>query len=547
MKRKRIFSSLGAILLTLGIVTSSLSYSYAKDTKKDEDKNTNEVHLETYNLEGIKNYMEFSSKVDSSVYQLSIKKDCYVYGWGSDTLAYAANNPGGAETFTFNSTDLSTDTWKQAFERQKDKKKGYKTLFDFYVHSNGTINEKYYADYYLDNEEDMKRFKELKLSDEDKDKYYVSNKYVIKDSDKYDSDENLSKLDYEVSEDEYKALSSSIKSEYVLYDKEHYSVPSNQGINLNSGARLLGSGYNLELDKDIKYYMVYDSYKNYVGTVKPNDIEVLYSDYFSDKTAKPSISAKAIIGDYKGDPYDSVYIDIQYKLGNGNDYIKTVRDAETKEELLISGSSLDSAVSVPIYNAKNKTYKLEVETDMGQKTTVSAKVTDIGKDYKYKKDKDKGFKFDDGTVSSKVPAPKVTITGIEKDTYSSYIKITVKTDIPAVKEFNGTVDGIYSKESNFTVYCNGTYYYSATGENGKETKGSIEINCFKKADEDSTSINYDYDDRIYFDSAGEGYDGESVLPQTGITITMIIVSLLLVGTGLVLLIKGGKFNAKRKK
>lgn len=534
MTRRRFFSSLGAILLALGVLMSSLTYSFAVEDNEYIDSNA--VHLDTYNLEGIKNYLQFSSKKDDSNYWLSVNNECYLYGWNSNTNVCAATKSGDADYYNFVTTDLSDDSWVSAFDSQKSNKDGYHTLFDYYTHANTEITKNYYISYYTSSQEDMADLDLLKLTNEEKSKYYVPTYYIIADI------EDTSHTP-KITEDEYNNLDDATKSLYKLYQSEHYYVPRTMSYTLSSGATLLSSGCTITLDDSISYYMVYDAYKNYIGTFKLSDIAGLYTSDFSDCTAKPSITAKATVKDYNGNPLDTAYVDIEYKLGNGYDYITSVVDTETKDSLGIYGSDLKNAIRVTLYNASNKEYNLEITTDMGAKTTVVAKVTEIGKKDTNTGDEE-GEDIDEGMPDESVPAPKVSFTGIDKETSGTYLTITMNTDIPAEMTFNGSTDGGYNTSSEFTIYSNGTYHYSAVGENGKETTGSIDIKCFKNSDDNSDDVK-EYDNMIFYDSADEGYDS-SVLPQTGITATMIIISILLVVTGIVLLVKGGKINVKKK-
>lgn len=534
MTRRRFFSSLGAILLALGVLMSSLTYSFAVEDNEYIDSNA--VHLDTYNLEGIKNYLQFSSKKDDSNYLLSVNNECYLYGWNSNTNVCAATKSGDADYYNFLTTDLSKENWTSAFDSQKSNKDGYHTLFDYYINANTEITKNYNVRYFTASEEDMSELDALKLTDEEKSKYYIPTSYVIADI------EDTSHTP-KITEDEYNALNDDIKSLYKLYQSEHYYVPRTMSYTLSSGATLLSSGCTITLDDSISYYMVYDAYKNYIGTFKLSDIAGLYTSDFSDCTAKPSITAKATVKDYNGNPLDTAYVDIEYKLGNGYDYITSVVDTETKDSLSIYGSDLKNAIRVTLYNASNKEYNLEITTDMGAKTTVVAKVTEIGKKDTNTGDEE-GEDIDEGMPDESIPAPKVSFTGTDKETSGTYLTITMNTDIPAEMTFNGSTDGGYNTSSEFTIYSNGTYHYSAVGENGKETTGSIDIKCFKSNDDDSDDVK-EYDNMIFYDSADEGYDS-SVLPQTGITATMIIISILLVVTGIVLLVKGGKINVKKK-
>lgn len=532
MRKRKFFSGLGAVLIAIGVLMSSLTYSFAIENNEYIDSNA--VHLDTYNLEGIKNYLQFNTKREGSSYQLVVNNDCYLYGWNSNTDVYAASRSEGSEYFDFVDTDLSDEDWISAFDNQKSNPDGYHSLFDFYVKGKAEITNNYFVNYFVGLPEDMEEFNSLGLTDEEKASYFVPALYTIIDMNDVENKRQLFK-------DEYDALDDETKKLYRLYVNEYYKVPKTLSYTLTSNATLLKSDYDLALDDSISCYMVYDSYKNYIGTFKLSDIAGLYTNDFSDCTAEPSITAKALVRDYDGNPYDTAYVDIQYKLGNGYDYITSVVNTETKDNLSIYGSDLNDAIRVTIYNAKNKKYKLEVTTDMGVKTTVVANVTDIGKVIDYGDDEDDDPK--EPTPSEEnLDAPKVTFTGTDVQTSDTYLKITMNTDIPAEMTFNGTANSGYITSSDFIVYSNGTYDYVAVGENGKKTTGKININCFKDTDVEDT----DNEDKvIFYDSADEGYDSK-LLPQTGITATMIIISILLVVSGIVLLVKGGKINVRKK-
>lgn len=538
MKRKRLFSGLGALLLVLGILISSLTYSFAVEDEEYIDSNA--VHLGTYNLEGIKNYLQFSSKKGDSSYLLSVDNECYIYGWNDSTEVYAATLQGDADTYSFCKTDLNDGVWVSAFDKQKTDPNGYHTLFDYFVNVNSEITDTYNVSYATSSTEDMNEFNALGLTDAEKASYLVPASYVLS----LNSADNVGNLADRISQSEYDALDGATKSLYVLGNSEYYSVPKTVKYILSSGATLVSSNYTILLDDSINYYMIYDEYNNYIGTFKFSDIAGLYTSDFSDCTASPSITAKATVNDYNGNPTDTAYVDIEYNLGNGDDYITSVVDTETSNSLGIYGSNLSNAIRVTLSDAVNKNYNLEITTNMGARTTVVAKVTDIGKEDKNTGDS-AGNTIKDDKPDDSTPAPKVSFTDTDKETVGTYLTITMNTDIPSEMTFNGSTNGGYNTSSEFVIYSNGTYYYSAIGKNGKETTGSIKIDCFKDTDSNKEEDIKAYDNMIFYDSADEGYDS-SLLPQTGITATMIIISILLVVTGVILLIKGGKMNVKKK-
>lgn len=205
--------------------------------------------------------------------------------------------------------------------------------------------------------------------------------------------------------------------------------------------------------------------------------------------------------------------------------------------------------SVPISSSKGKS-SLKVTLDNGTYeyylNTESGKVykgkIKIANKYIVKNDDTKSGKEDDDDIDENEPAPKLTLSKIPKTKYlGDSFTLTIKSDRKARIKFNGKLaENKYVKKSEFNITRNGSYPYTATNRAGKETRGVLEVKCFK---------NYSYDRNGFWSGNTVGGKGSNVvqkLVQTGMyDMRMLVVAGILGVSGVVTL--GYRFYKKRRK
>ena len=119
--------------------------------------------------------------------------------------------------------------------------------------------------------------------------------------------------------------------------------------------------------------------------------------------------------------------------------------------------------------------------------------------------------------------------------------LKIKSDKDAIITFNGRSSGKYEKNAKFSIMQNGFYTYSAVGKTGRETRGSIEVKCFKKPSEIYSGDSYWTGNTI----GAKAVSTIKRLVQTGMyDMRMLVVAGILGVSGVVIL--GYRFYKRRK-
>ena len=202
-------------------------------------------------------------------------------------------------------------------------------------------------------------------------------------------------------------------------------------------------------------------------------------------------------------------------------------------EYLSGKKSGSKTMSVDLANG---TYNYELDTESGGVVTGSFKVANTFTD-------DDSDSSSEDLINSNEKAPKLKVTGIPKKlAIGQSFDLKIKSDKDAIITFNGQSSGKYEKNVKFSIMQNGFYTYSAVGKTGRETRGSIEVKCFKKPSEI-------YDRDGYWTGNTIGAKAVSTikrLVQTGMyDMRMLVVAGILGVSGVVTL--GYGFYKKRRK
>lgn len=184
----------------------------------------------------------------------------------------------------------------------------------------------------------------------------------------------------------------------------------------------------------------------------------------------------------------------------------------------------------------NGTYNYELDTESGGVVIGSFKVANTFTD-------DDSDSSSEDLVNSNEKAPKLKVTGIPKKlAIGQSFDLKIKSDKDAIITFNGRSSGKYEKNVKFSVMQNGFYTYSAVGKTGKETRGSIEVKCFKKPSEIYSGDSYWTGNTI----GAKAVSTIKRLVQTGMyDMRMLVVAGILGVSGVVTL--GYGFYKKRRK
>ena len=203
-------------------------------------------------------------------------------------------------------------------------------------------------------------------------------------------------------------------------------------------------------------------------------------------------------------------------------------------EYLSGKKSGSKTMSVDLANG---TYNYELDTESGGVVTGSFKVANTFTD-------DDSDSSSEDLINSNEKAPKLKITGIPKKlAIGQSFDLKIKSDKDAIITFNGRSSGKYEKNAKFSIMQNGFYTYSAVGKTGRETRGSIEVKCFKKPSEIYSGDSYWTGNTI----GAKAVSTIKRLVQTGMyDIRMLVVAGILGVSGVVTL--GYRFyNKKRRK
>ena len=201
-------------------------------------------------------------------------------------------------------------------------------------------------------------------------------------------------------------------------------------------------------------------------------------------------------------------------------------------EYLSGKKSGSKTMSVDLANG---TYNYELDTESGGVVTGSFKVANTFTD-------DDSDSSSEDLINSNEKAPKLKVTGIPKKlAIGQSFDLKIKSDKDAIITFNGRSSGKYEKNAKFSIMQNGFYTYSAVGKTGRETRGSIEVKCFKKPSEIYSGDSYWTGNTI----GAKAVSTIKRLVQTGMyDIRMLVVAGILGVSGVVIL--GYRFYKRRK-
>lgn len=201
-------------------------------------------------------------------------------------------------------------------------------------------------------------------------------------------------------------------------------------------------------------------------------------------------------------------------------------------EYLSGKKSGSKTMSVDLANG---TYNYELDTESGGVVTGSFKVANTFTD-------DDSDSSSEDLINSNEKAPKLKVTGIPKKlAIGQSFDLKIKSDKDAIITFNGRSSGKYEKNAKFSIMQNGFYTYSAVGKTGRETRGSIEVKCFKKPSEIYSGDSYWTGNTI----GAKVVSTIKRLVQTGMyDIRMLVVAAVLGISGVVIL--GYRFYKRRK-
>lgn len=201
-------------------------------------------------------------------------------------------------------------------------------------------------------------------------------------------------------------------------------------------------------------------------------------------------------------------------------------------EYLSGKKSGSKTMSVDLANG---TYNYELDTESGGVVTGSFKVANTFTD-------DDSDSSSEDLINSNEKAPKLKVTGIPKKlAIGQSFDLKIKSDKDAIITFNGRSSGKYEKNVKFSIMQNGFYTYSAVGKTGRETRGSIEVKCFKKPSEIYSGDSYWTGNTI----GAKAVSTIKRLVQTGMyDIRMLVVAGILGVSGVVIL--GYRFYKRRK-
>ena len=202
-------------------------------------------------------------------------------------------------------------------------------------------------------------------------------------------------------------------------------------------------------------------------------------------------------------------------------------------EYLSGKKSGSKTMSVDLANG---TYNYELDTESGGVVTGSFKVANTFTD-------DDSDSSSEDLINSNEKAPKLKVTGIPKKlAIGQSFDLKIKSDKDAIITFNGRSSGKYEKNVKFSIMQNGFYTYSAVGKTGRETRGSIEVKCFKKPSEVYSGDSYWTGNTI----GAKAVSTIKRLVQTGMyDMRMLVVAGILGVSGVVTL--GYGFYKKRRK
>lgn len=201
-------------------------------------------------------------------------------------------------------------------------------------------------------------------------------------------------------------------------------------------------------------------------------------------------------------------------------------------EYLSGKKSGSKTMSVDLANG---TYNYELDTESGGVVTGSFKVANTFTD-------DDSDSSSEDLINSNEKAPKLKVTGIPKKlAIGQSFDLKIKSDKDAIITFNGRSSGKYEKNAKFSIMQNGFYTYSAVGKTGRETRGSIEVKCFKKPSEVYSGDSYWTGNTI----GAKAVSAVKRLVQTGMyDMRMLVVAGILGASGVVTL--GYRFYKRRK-
>ena len=201
-------------------------------------------------------------------------------------------------------------------------------------------------------------------------------------------------------------------------------------------------------------------------------------------------------------------------------------------EYLSGKKSGSKTMSVDLANG---TYNYELDTESGGVVTGSFKVANTFTD-------DDSDSSSEDLINSNEKAPKLKVTGIPKKlAIGQSFDLKIKSDKDAIITFNGQSSGKYEKNAKCNIMQNGFYTYSAVGKTGRETRGSIEVKCFKKPSEIYSGDSYWTGNTI----GAKAVSTIKRLVQTGMyDMRMLVVAGILGVSGVVIL--GYRFYKRRK-
>ena len=271
----------------------------------------------------------------------------------------------------------------------------------------------------------------------------------------------------------YVTTESNYRSDYPVASDKYYYIDSLESMKKNVFA-------------DNHFYILALTGKEYINVGKFNDVTELKNGNVVEKDAifNPSteITEGVVFDVSESHSSDSATITVKYKAdGAGTPFLSidlflnggivTSKDLDTSKLEGEQSFTVDTNGSYEVYLYKTSqasqksiylSKSIKIEGLNERKQTAPQQIVDMSTSKAYKK-------------------PVITFKNKPKSASDgSTVTLTMKSSTKAVLNFNGKSSKEYVNSMKVNVSTNGTYTYRALGKGGKEVKGTLKVNFFKK-------------------------------------------------------------------